>query len=105
MSEQSIEQEIQDKNLNAPRLTPSIIDARMAKVVYWTQHIPDTTSTIAVAFDENGFSIASHISASVSKENFDAELGKKIALADCEKKARDEMWRLEGYMLKRQLEK
>jgi len=100
MSEQSIEQEIQAKELTAPRITPSDINALMAKVTYWVQRIPETTTTVAVAFDANGFSLANEISACASPENFDAAIGEKIALEMAENAAREQLWLLEGYKLK-----
>lgn len=103
MSETAIEKEIQEKGLTAPRITPADIDARMSQVTYWVQCIPKTTTTVAVSFDENGFSIATKISACASPENFDEEIGKKIALEGCEALTREELWRLEGYKLKRDL--
>lgn len=103
MNEPDFERVIQKKGLTAPRITPAQIEARMEQVVYWVQRIPDTTTTIAVAFDENGFSLANEISACASPENFDAQLGEEIALKNCEAKARQELWRLEGYKLKREL--
>ena len=62
MSEADIEQEIQDKGLNTPRLTPQL-------------------------------------SACASPENFDAELGRKIARDN----ARNKIRALEGYLLKQRL--
>lgn len=102
-NEQVIEEEIQAKNLNAPRVTPQQIDNLMEDVVYWYQVIPDTTTTIAVAFDRNGFSLATGLSACADPDNFDEEIGKKIAIGNAERKAREELWRLEGYKLKREL--
>jgi len=44
MSEQEIEQKIQDKGLNAPRLTPSLIDSVIVGAEY---HVfPGTTLTV-----------------------------------------------------------
>jgi Phage protein (N4 Gp49/phage Sf6 gene 66) family len=41
----------------------------------------------------------SPLSAAASPENFDAEIGEKIAYAD----ARNRMWALEGYLLRQRL--
>ena len=37
--------------------------------------------------------------AAASPENFDAEIGRKVARAD----ARDKLWQLEGYLLREKL--
>jgi hypothetical protein len=96
MSEQEIENEIQAKGLNAPRLTPALIDAAIASEDY---HVfPGTTVTVAALTLRNGFVVVGK-SASASPENFDAELGRKIARDD----ARNQIWALEGYLLREKL--
>ena len=90
-SEQTIEQEIQGKGLNAPRLTPQHIDDAIKSEQY---HVfPGTTLTL-----RNGFH-ATGESAAASPENFDEEIGRKIAREN----ARDKIWMLEGYLLKNKL--
>ena len=84
------------------RVTPAQIDALMAGVTYYVHAIPDTTTTLAVAFDARGFSLATGLSACVDPANFDAELGKQYACAQAERNAREELWKLEGYRLKMQ---
>lgn len=88
--------------MEAPKVTPQQIDALMEQVVYHTYAIPETTSTVAVAF-LNGFSLGIGHSACVSPENFDAELGKQYACEDAEKATRKKLWELEGYYLHRKL--
>lgn len=96
MNEQAIEQEIQDKGLNAPRLTPELIDAAIAVEQY---HVFDgTTLTVCCLTLRNGFTVTGE-SAAASPENFDAEIGRKIA----RKNAREKIWALEGYLLKQRL--
>ena len=96
MSEQEIETEIQAKGLNAPRLTPADIDAAIAAEDY---HVfPGTTVTVAALTLRNGFVVVGK-SAAASPANFDAEIGKKIARDD----ARDQIWALEGYLLREKL--
>ena len=96
MSEKDIEQEIQEKNLNAPRLTPDAIDAVIVDEEY---HVFGGTSlTVCCLTLQNGFTVAGE-SACASPENFDAELGRKIA----RDKARDKVWQLEGYLLRSKL--
>lgn len=94
--EQIIEAEIQAKGLNAPRLSPEKIDAVIAGEDY---HVfPGTTLTVCCLKLRNGFTVTGE-SASVSPENFDAELGRKIARSN----ARDKIWPLEGYLLRERL--
>lgn len=93
MTEQEVEQEIQDKNLNAPRLTPDNIDSTIKSQEYY--RVPNTTTTICALILNNNYVIVGK-SAAVSMENFDEELGRKIAFDD----ARDQIWALEGYYMK-----
>jgi hypothetical protein len=93
MSEQEIEQEIQDKGLNAPRLTPELIDATIVDECYYV--FSETSLTVCCLVLKNGFTVSGE-SACASPENFDAELGRKIA----RKNARDKIWMIEGYLLK-----
>lgn len=95
-NEQQIEQEIKDKGLNAPRLTPDSIDAVIVGEDY---HVfPETTLTICALKLKNGFVVTGE-SAAASPENFNAEIGKKIARQN----AREKILALEGYLLKQQL--
>ncbi|MEG6544801.1 Gp49 family protein [Acinetobacter bereziniae] len=112
-SEQQIEQEIQDKGLNAPRLTPDHIDSKIKAVEYilprdvckrdngvevFDAPLPLQTLTFCILTLENGFTVTGE-SACASPENFDAEIGKKIAYEN----ARNKIWQLEGYLLKEKL--
>lgn len=98
MTEQAIETEIQEKGLNAPRLTPDHIDSVISDEDY---HVfPGTTLTVCRLGLANGFSVIGE-SAAASPENFDQEIGRKIARSD----ARDKIWALEGYLLKQSLSK
>lgn len=100
----AIEAEIQTKGLNAPRLTPALIDASIA-AEYWGRasdlfkgspaHPSLDCLTIYVMVLKNGFTVVGK-SACASPENFDAELGAKIARED----ARNQIWALEGYLLR-----
>jgi hypothetical protein len=53
----------------------------------------------AVLTMENGFAVTGKPSAAVSVENDNAEMGEKIAIQN----AQNEVWELEGYLLKEQL--
>ena len=96
MNEQQVEQEIQDKGLTAARVTPEKVDATITGEEY---HVfPGTSLTVCCLTLRNGFTVTGE-SACASPENFDAELGKKIARQN----ARDKIWALEGYALRERL--
>ena len=123
-NEKQIEQEIQDKGLNAPRLTPDHIDSKIALEMYFTGsgiidaqthghhlglmrfqhhdgenlHKPIEALTFCILVLKNGFTVTGE-SACASPENFDAEIGRKIAYEN----ARNKIWLLEGYLLKEKL--
>lgn len=94
--EAAIEQEIQTKGLTAPRLTPAHIDDQIVVEAY---HVfPGSTLTVCALTLRNGFQVVGE-SASASPENFNEELGRKIA----RDRARDKIWQLEGYLLRSRL--
>lgn len=98
----------------APRVTPADIEARIVGAYYFTpsdafpsiSRIPIASEhaqalsllTICVLVLANGFTVTGE-SACASPENFDAEIGKKIARANAVAK----IWPLEGYLLKQRL--
>jgi hypothetical protein len=96
MPEAEIEAEIQAKGLNAPRLTPAMIDAVIIGEAYYV--FPGTTMTICLLTLRNGFHVTGE-SAAASPENFNEEIGRKIAREN----ARNKIWALEGYLLKQKL--
>ncbi|MEW7854782.1 Gp49 family protein [Pseudomonas chlororaphis] len=117
MNDQSIEQEIQDKGLTAPRITPADLKANISSEHYFTaldgvdghyrggyqaQGVANAESlgllTFCVLVLRNGFTVTGE-SACASPENFDAETGRKIARANAEQK----IWPLMGYELKQRL--
>lgn len=102
-NDQQIEDEIQAKGLTAVRVTKEQIDALMARVTYVGGRVDQTTSTVVHAFLDGSFLLASGHSACVSPENFNAELGFKMAQGQAEAKARDQLWLLEGYALRSRL--
>lgn len=96
MSEETIEKAIQEKGLNAPRLTPQLIDEVWVKKDF---HIfKDSCLTVCCLTLKNGFTVTGE-SACASPENFNQEIGEKIAY----KNAREKIWALEGYLLKQRL--
>ena len=111
----AIEQEIVAKGLTAPRVTPADIEANITSEFYFTAadgaegasgHRPNSVRagtalsllTFCVLVLRNGFTVTGE-SACASPENFDAELGRKIARAN----AVNKVWPLMGYALKERL--
>lgn len=86
---------IQEKGLTAPRLTPDHIENTIAKEDYFK--LTDVL-TVCVITLQNGFTVTGE-SACASPENFDAEVGNKIAREN----AKEKIWQLEGYLLKQRL--
>lgn len=115
MNDQQIEQEIQAKGLTAPRVTPADLEANIASEHYFTagQGVSGEESsrdeqpyqfcyessldllTFCVLVLKNGFTVTGE-SACASPENFDPELGRKIARQNAVAK----VWPLMGYELK-----
>lgn len=91
--EQAIENEIQAKGLNAPRLTPEHIDSVIVGEDY---HVfPGTTKTVCCLMLRNGFTVIGE-AACASPENFDEEIGRRVSGEN----ARRKIWDLEGYLLR-----
>jgi len=118
-----IETEIQSKGLTAPRITPADIEANIASEHYFTARegragaldactyfgrespkpdnsdlLPLELLTFCVLVLRNGFTVTGE-SSCASPENFDAEIGRKIARANAVQK----IWPLMGYELKSKL--
>lgn len=94
--EKALEQEINEKGLNAPRLTPDLIDATIKEVEY---HVfQNTCLTVCCMTLKNGFTVTGE-SACASPANFNKDIGEKIAYEN----ARNKIWALEGYLLKQRL--
>jgi len=115
MTDQAIEQEIQAKGLTAPRVTPADIEANIASEYFFTAEegvmcgIDEAHAdfecdkslhllTFCVLVLKNGFTVTGE-SACAIPENFDAEIGRKIAKANAVQK----IWPLMGYALKERL--
>jgi len=95
-NEMKVEEEINMKGLNAPRLSPGYIDSLIHGSVF---HVfAGTTVTVCCLTLKNGYTVIGE-SACASPENFDEELGKKIAFDN----ARNKIWQLEGYLLRQRL--
>ena len=94
-TELEIEKEIQAKGLNAPRLTPDLIESKIVKEEY---HLLTDVLTVCVLTLENGFIVTGE-SACASPANYNKEIGDRIA----RDKAKEKIWVLEGYLLKQKL--
>lgn len=117
MNDNAIEQEIQSKGLSAPRITPADLQASIASEHYFTaaegnnasslppevqppapSNHPLNLLTFCVLVLRNGLTVTGE-SACASPENFDPELGRKIARENAVSK----IWPLMGYELRSQL--
>jgi hypothetical protein len=107
--EQTIGKMIEAKGMTAPRITPADIQACISSEHYFTagQALNELEGQSPAALDlltfcvlvlRNGFTVTGE-SACASPENFDAEIGRKIARQNAVQKA----WMLEGYLLKERL--
>lgn len=105
---QAIEDEIQAKGLTAPRITPDDVKANIASEHYFTaaqalrlggtEPHPLDLLTFCVLVLKNGFTVTGE-SACASPENFDAEIGRRIARDNAVAK----IWPLMGYELRSHL--
>lgn len=121
--DQGVEQLIQAKGKTAPRVTPKDIEDNIVSEHYFTardgrrgalheetyvgreQPLPDNADlapldllTFCVLVLQNGYTVVGH-SACASPENFDAEIGRRIAREN----AVQQIWPLMGYALKERL--
>jgi hypothetical protein len=117
--DEQIEDEIVRKGKTAPRVTPGDIEAAIDRAFYFTAaqgaekasldagsyaagepHHGEALGllTFCVLVLRNGFTVTGE-SACASPENFDAEIGRKIARQN----AMQKIWPLEGYLLKQRL--
>lgn len=118
MGDQAIEQDIQAKGLTAPRVTPADVNANIVGEYFFTAqegvqaalHKQDEITRMTGAHGElalltfcvlvlrNGFTVTGE-SACASPENFDEEIGRKIARQNAVAK----IWPLMGYELRSKL--
>lgn len=106
-----LQQEI-DAKATAPRITPAMIEANIVDETYFTAadgyagahavtlegESPLNLLTFCVLTLKNGFTVTGE-SACASPENFDAEIGRKVAREN----AINKIWPLMGYELKGRL--
>lgn len=96
--EQATEKMIQDKGKTAPRITPQDLDDLIMSDAFYV--FPGTTMTVCALTLKNGYVVTGE-SAAASPENFDEQIGRKIAREN----ARNKIWGLEGYRLRSKLAK
>ncbi|WP_454844085.1 Gp49 family protein [Pseudomonas gorinensis] len=119
MNDEAIEKAIQAKGLNAPRITPDELQANIVGEYFFTAadgvqaafssqdeltrltgaHGELALLTFCVLVLRNGFTVTGE-SACASPENFNEEIGRKIARKNAEQK----IWPLMGYELKQRLQ-
>ena len=119
-TDEAIEQEIQAKGLTAPRVTPADIEAEIASEFYFTaadgvrgellSSLPElgvnfggdnplSLLTFCVLITRNGMRLVGVNEGPVSIQNFDADMGRRMA----RQKAIDQLWPMLGYELRTKL--
>lgn len=113
MDTAEVETLIQSKNLNAPRITPADVEAAVSAEYSFNVgrlldpapgrdgppiHPAVNLLTICVLVLKNGFTVTGE-SACASPENFDAEVGRRVA----RQHAVEKIWPLLGYALRDRL--
>ena len=119
-TDKTIEQETQAKGLTAPRVTPADIEANIASEFYFTaadgvrgellSSLPElgvnfggdnplSLITICVLITRNGVRLVGVNEGPVSIQNFDADMGRRMA----RQKAIDQLWPMLGYELRTKL--
>lgn len=112
----NLEEEIKAAGADkAPRITPDHIKSKIIESHFftaydgiraanmgvndaWTAHKSTDLLTFCVLVLENGFTVTGE-SACASPENFNEEIGRKVAYQN----ALEKVWLLEGYLLKNKL--
>lgn len=92
-NEAQIEQQIQTKGLNAPRVTPADLDAVIKETYY--HRIPGTNITVCLLTLVNGMTVTGINHGSVDPRNYNEEIAHQLSY----KVAREQLWVLLGYEL------
>lgn len=114
MTEMTIEQEIQSKADKGPRVTPAALQSEIVSVHYFNaadaafgdkaahaqenDKSPLQLMTFCVLVLRNGFTVHG-VSACASPENYNAEIGERIARENAER----QIWPLLGFRLRDEL--
>ncbi len=95
-NEEDIERSIVEAGKTAPRLNPKHIDDTIVSEQF---HVFEPSMlTVCALTLRNGFVVVG-TSAAASPENYDRAIGERVA----REKARNEIWQLEGYLLRQKL--
>jgi hypothetical protein len=94
--EQKLEVKLIQKGMVAPRLSPHDIDKVIVGETFTV--LPSGKCMVCELTLKNGYTVRGE-SATVSRENFDPEIGKDIS----RKNAREKIWGLEGYLLQERI--
>lgn len=95
-NESTTEALIQAKGLTRPRLTPQDIDDAIVSESFTI--LPSGKVMVCELTLRNGFTVRGD-AATVSIENFDEDIGRKVSREN----ARSKVWELEGYLLQQRL--
>ena len=95
-NENTTEALIQAKGLTRPRLTPQDIDDAIVSESFTI--LPSGKVMVCELTLRNGFTVRGD-AATVSIENFDEDIGRKVSREN----ARSKVWELEGYLLQQRL--
>jgi len=98
-NDQELEDQIEAKGLNAPRISLAHVQKMKERVEYLFERCPGKTTTFCHAYLDGSFYLATGTSACVSPANFDSQLGIDAARTKAESLATDKLYELEGYRL------
>lgn len=96
-NEITLERELIGKGKTAPRVTSDHVDACIVGATY--SRIPNSLGTLCVMALYNGHVLYGVNTGPVSAENFDPAIGERLAFEN----AREQIWPLEGYLLRDRL--
>lgn len=96
MDDNSVEHIMNLNGLTAPRVTLKQVEESVSGASYYV--FPSTTLTVCCLTLTNGFNVIGE-SACASEENFNEDLGRRLAYAS----ALNKIWPLEGYLLRQHI--
>lgn len=94
--DEDIEREMNEKGLNAPKLTVKNLEGKIIREMYY--QFPSTQTTVCLLILDNGYSVVGE-SSPASPSNFNASIGKRVA----RQHAFSKMWPLCGFALRQEL--
>lgn len=93
---QTLEQQIESKGLNAPRVTLQHIESKIVGETFTT--LPSGKVMVCELTLANGYTVRGE-AAVVSRANFDPEIGQRVSRENAVR----QVWQLEGYLLQERL--